>query len=309
MRENASEPQTPAATAPLLPTTDLAWGKLVLASDILLQVGVEQLGLTGGPLKTLRHQLVGLVEKEALPEHRQGRAGLSPPERARAGRALAALDDPRPGVGVIRKGEGKGLPEIIWCPVKPGKFWMGGMGGWQAGAEPFEFEITEAYSISKFPVTVSQFEAFRVKDGYDKLKYWTQAEAAGVWQLQGRKGRVKGRYDSEWRDRPHDYGAEYSGANQPVVGVTWWEAVAFCRWLSEQLGLPIRLPHEWEWERAARRSKGWPYPWKPAAGQKFQAGENPPDIAQRCNMAESGIGHTSAVGFFLPACRRRACRT
>ena len=46
----------------------------------------------------------------------------------------------------------------------------------------------------------------------------------------------------------------FTGPTQPVIGVTWYEAVAYCRWLTEALndGHVYRLPTEAEWERAAR---------------------------------------------------------
>jgi formylglycine-generating enzyme required for sulfatase activity len=44
----------------------------------------------------------------------------------------------------------------------------------------------------------------------------------------------------------------YNHPSQPVVGITWYEARAYCNWLSAQSGLPFRLPTEVEWEAAAR---------------------------------------------------------
>jgi formylglycine-generating enzyme required for sulfatase activity len=54
----------------------------------------------------------------------------------------------------------------------------------------------------------------------------------------------------------------FAGPNQPVVGVSWFDAVAYCEWLAEVSGLPCRLPAEAEWERAARAGLDQNlYPW------------------------------------------------
>ena len=62
---------------------------------------------------------------------------------------------------------------------------------------------------------------------------------------------------------PRRYGGDFDLANHPVVGVSWYEAVAFCSWLTKKLGRPVMLPSEAQWEKAARGTDGRRYPWGP----------------------------------------------
>ena len=78
----------------------------------------------------------------------------------------------------------------------------------------------------------------------------------------------------------------YNDAAQPVVGVCWYEARAYCAWLSAQTGQFWRLPSEAEWEAAARGRSGRRYAW----GDDFDAG--------CCNTFESHVRGTTPIGVF-----------
>jgi formylglycine-generating enzyme required for sulfatase activity len=70
-----------------------------------------------------------------------------------------------------------------------------------------------------------------------------------------------------------------------VVGVSWYEAVAFCHWLSAASGEKIALPTEQQWQRAAQGDDGRAFPW----GNTWDAG--------KCNnnVDKKGIGRTTPV--------------
>jgi formylglycine-generating enzyme required for sulfatase activity len=224
--------------------------------------------------------------------------GRQPPvARVQAGRALARLGDPRPGVGVDA---GTGLPDVVWCQVPAGPFTMGSgdddaMAYDQEKPQHRNESITQNYLISRCPVTNAQFALFVAAGGYRERRYWT---AAG-WEWSERES---------WTGRG-DYGEPYNLDNHPVVGVSWYEAVAFCRWLTERFRvascefriwrdgqletrylepetLIIQLPAEAEWEKAARGTDGRIYPWG-----------NAPD-PNRANYRDAGIETTSAAGCF-----------
>jgi formylglycine-generating enzyme required for sulfatase activity len=78
----------------------------------------------------------------------------------------------------------------------------------------------------------------------------------------------------------------YNNPAQPVVGICWYEARAFCAWLAAQTGLPFRLPTEVEWEAAARGSQGRRY----AYGMDFDQ--------WRCNTYDTHVRRTTPVGVF-----------
>ncbi len=192
----------------------------------------------------------------------------TPRLRAEAGIALGQLGDPRPGVGVKN-----GLPDLVWSKViEPGLFIMGGNERYDGKPQFTCNLITQPYRISRYPITVAQYNTFVEAGGYAKQQYWTKAG----WQWR-KENQIEG---------PDEYRAVFQTSNHPQVGISWYEAVAFCNWLTDVVQYEVRLPTESEWELAARNTDGRNYPW----GAKFSA--------DRCNMNETGIESTSAVGLF-----------
>jgi sulfatase modifying factor 1 len=72
---------------------------------------------------------------------------------------------------------------------------------------------------------------------------------------------------------------------QPVVAVSWYDAVAYCDWLSRELGRRFRLPTEAEWERAARGgAESEMFPWGNSAPEEL------PDYASRWKSGPERVG-------------------
>ena len=135
----------------------------------------------------------------------------------------------------------------------------------------------ETFEIGRFPVTVAEFRLFLEGPGYHRRGYWTETGWTWRWAV----GRVQPALWQEplWTGDPA----------LPVVGVSWYEAVAYCRWLNDELQAYYRLPTEAEWERAARGDDERQYPW----GAAFEA--------WRCSTREGGRNQTLPVGHDSPA--------
>lgn len=77
----------------------------------------------------------------------------------------------------------------------------------------------------------------------------------------------------------------FKNPEQPVVAVSWLDAVAYCDWLSGTLGKKYRLPTEAEWERAARGGvEGEMFPWGNCAPEEL------PDYASRWKSGPEPVG-------------------
>src|SRR5262249_40599298 len=102
-----------------------------------------------------------------------------------------------------------------------------------------------------------------------------------------------------WRAMPQDapqsrMAPRFSAPGRPRDNVSWYEAVAFCRWLSDFLGYEVCLPDEFEWQQAA--TDGDPknlYPWGPAWDPT------------RCNSSANELNRTVAVGMYPQGATRQ----
>ncbi len=169
-----------------------------------------------------------------------------------------------------------GLP-VVWVP--PGPFLMGRSDADKQAQdrEKPQHQVTlPGYWIGRYPVTNAQFARFIEGGGYRNRSYWTEAG----WERRESQGWTQPRY---WND------GKYNDPAQPVVSVSWYEAVAYCRWLSERSGLPVALPSEAQWEKAARGTDGCIYPW---------GDQEPTD--KLCNSGQN-VGRTTPVGEYSPA--------
>ena len=213
-------------------------------------------------------------------------------ERVEAGSTLARLGDPRKEIMT--------LEAIPFSYVPAGPFLM--------GDENVEVDVPYGYWISQYPITQAQFKAFIEAGGYEDEQWWTKAGWKHVKDQQ-----IVG---------PKSYRAPFGVSNHPVVGVSWYEAFAFTRWLTgyarerNWIGSEERivLPNEPEWEKAARGGIDVPKRMlvdslsstdletdvevekNPNPGRRYPWGEE--ITPEHCNFGEMGIGSTCTPGSF-----------
>jgi formylglycine-generating enzyme required for sulfatase activity len=171
--------------------------------------------------------------------------------------------------GPAAQDAGSGLPCGAMVPVPAGAFWMGA-GDEDPESAPDErprHEVSlRGYAIEVYEVSHGCYTEFVEAGGYLARRAWSEAG----WRWRTRHGIERSAFwDEATRGQPRD----------PVVGVSWFEAEAYCRWRGR------RLPTEAEWEKAARGPDGRRYPW----GGEWSA--------ERANGAVS-VGRIVAVGSY-----------
>jgi formylglycine-generating enzyme required for sulfatase activity len=195
--------------------------------------------------------------------------------RKALGEHLNELGDTRPGVGV----QSDGIPDILWLSITP-----------DGTLEIEEYGVCQIQSfyIASYPITYAQYEAFVIaEDGYKNPKWW--------------QGMPKDEQMNKLVEQNN------KGWNSPRENVSWYQSVAFSRWLNQHLqglelpidptnsgsrkliigqNIEVRLPLEWEWQWAAQGGLAQhTYPWG-----KWQY--------NYANTNEANLRQTLAVGMY-----------
>jgi formylglycine-generating enzyme required for sulfatase activity len=279
---------------------------VTLAGQAILEIGllrVERTPVGKELVNSVRAGLVQLIESGML----------SAKDRAMGGDALADMGDPR---FASKLAADLLVPDTAWCEVPAGPFLMGSSkerdhNSFDDEAPQHHVELPYAYRIGRYPVINAQYRHFVEGGGYGDAQYWT--EHGWAWREQEKVETSHFWDDSRW-----------SKSNHPVVGVSWYEAVAFANWLSIHLrtagllsedGL-VRLLTEAEWEKAARGAMELPSaPVVASLETGLVLADSPSGLVQNpgparrypwgdewdpecANTEESGFEGTAAVGIY-----------
>ena len=213
-------------------------------------------------------------------EHRHGGISMLTPEQVHFGNADQVIAGRK---SVLREAwaahperfvrgvpKPKPLPEAVFInppipslttqdlvTIPAGDFLMGSETG-ADNEKPVHRVWVDAFAIARYPVTRRDYAAFLDATGHPPTKFWGDRR----FQL----------------------------PNQPVVGPSWFDAVAYCEWLSGQIRKHYRLPTEAEREKAARgRLEGCDFPW----------GNEPPEDLRGVNPPLEEVGTEGPNGYGL----------
>ena len=280
------------------------WELFFLAAEATVEQQKPLEGYKQEPYLKLRRLLLSHLQRVVEQEYH-----LPISTRAKAGRLLGELGDPRKGITIVTTIDGKSFPDIAWETILAGTLQMGFEDeekelDWDNHSKPVHPVDLNEFQISRYPITNAQFDCFVKAGGYKDEKYWQKPLSALDWLRDGDADLsllddnpdLKEAYKDElakevtrrqpwyWEQR------QWNNANHPVIGVSWYEALAFCNWLNTLEPFndkKVRLPTEAEWEYAARGDEGLRYAW----GDKA-------DDATLGNYNDTGLGRTSSVGLF-----------
>lgn len=268
------------------------------------------------------------IIKEMLNVLERNPPRLEIPLRRRLGLALSTIGDPRFNPPLPLGEELGARVKSHFITIPAGKFLMGTSDDEaqrlkEQGADSFGDEkpqhavYVSAFGIGKYPVTNIEYRAFVDDKGYEKESYWS--ERGKSW-LNGSMDAdlsfisdedTKKRYKDWLASRPKEKrnqpffwdDPQWNADTLPVVGVTWFEAEAYCQWLTNKLRQAkaitdtqeIRLPREAEWEKAARAQRPTSN-LQPLTSRLWSWGDT--WDATKCNSSASNFNGTTPVGMY-----------
>jgi formylglycine-generating enzyme required for sulfatase activity len=167
-------------------------------------------------------------------------------------------------------------PPFEWCEIPAGKVTIE-----YSETDHKTFDVPQFW-MAKYPLTNAQYQVFvDAQDGYGDPAWWAYSDSAKVWR----------------RDNKRPQKTAFEGDDLPRTNVTWYEAVAFCQWLTARIypdsslqaraGVIITLPTEQQWQRTAQGGDKRRFPW----GNEFDK--------TKCNTSESGIERPTPVTQYL----------
>jgi formylglycine-generating enzyme required for sulfatase activity len=176
--------------------------------------------------------------------------------------------------------EANGYEDERWWETEAARRWQGGEGTAEGPRQQWR---EDRQSLRANPEGIGQLHregriTSKQAEDLESIRTMSDTEFEALladWYPPGRQTSP-----AYWNDPAYNHPA------QPVVGVCWHEARAYCAWLSAQTGGIYRLPTETQWEAAARGPEGRRYPW----GETFDPA--------RCNTFETHVRTTTPVGIF-----------
>lgn len=159
------------------------------------------------------------------------------------------------------------IPEPFQIHIVAGWFSMGSDAG-QSVESPVHRVWLDSFAMAATQVTVEEYARFLDATGNGPPPCWSDPN--------------------------------FSHPRQPVVAVSWFDAVAYCAWLSSMTGSPYRLPTEAEWERAARGG---------ADGMLFTWGNEPPISRPATTLVGKPVLSRSGSHWRMPSDYSTCART
>ena len=185
--------------------------------------------------------------------------------------------------------------EMDWVRLTFKKTWREGHKQWFEDELPVHpVRITRPFYMGETEVTVGQFRQF-VQD----TQFKTDAEKGDggmIWS--NKEARWVPQKGMKWGSVPWKIADD-----QPVVFVSWNDAKAFCKWLSQKEKRTYRLPTEAEWEMACRGGAAWArYPWgnRLPGDRDINFGDGNPKLPESLTTVDDAYEFVAPVGSYPP---------